>query len=156
MEKIEQIYVLAKSSFDETLEYDAIGMRISSLSRMIYHIQEEEKKIAKLLSSYLKSIPEALILLTLPGVGTILCSRFLSGIGNVDRFKDSDALALYCGVACLDDTSGKRQGSKRASRVNHVAKDAIMQIARCSIRVNPQSKTYYERKRKEGKKHWQD
>jgi transposase len=127
------------------LEYDAIGLRISSLSKMIYHIQEEEKKIAKLLSSYLKTIPEALILLTLPGVGTILCSRFLSGIGNIDRFSNSDALALYCGVACLDDTSGKRQGSKRASRahypINHVAKDAIMQIARCSIRVNPQSKT---------------
>jgi hypothetical protein len=48
------------------LEYDAIGLRISSLSKMIYHIQEEEKKIAKLLSSYLKTIPEALILLTLP------------------------------------------------------------------------------------------
>jgi len=154
-EEIKQLYTQATLSLNEALDYNASGLRISSLAKMILYIQQEQQRIKRLISSYLKDIPEAEILLSLPGVDAVLCARFLSSIGSIDKFADSNKLALYCGVACLDDKSGKRQRTKRAFRVNHNAKDAIMQIAHCSIRFNPASKEFYARKRKEGKKHWQ-
>lgn len=154
-EKIKHLYARAASSLDEALDYTAPGLRISSLAKMILHLQQEQARIEKLISSYLKDIPEAEILLSLPGVDAVLCARFLSAIGSIDKFDNSDKLALYCGVACLDNKSGKKQRTKRAFRVNHCAKDAIMQIAYCSIRFNPASKAFYARKRKEGKRHWQ-
>lgn len=154
-EKIRCLYAQAASSLNETLDYTASGLRISSLAKMILYLQQELVRVKKLINSYLKDIPEAEILLSLPGIDAVLCARFLSAIGSIDKFENSDKLALYCGVACLDDKSGKRQRTKRAYRVNHTAKDAIMQIANCSIRFNLASKTLYERKRKGGKSHWQ-
>lgn len=154
-EKIKHLYAQAGLSSNEALDYTASGLRISSLAKMILYLQQEQSRIKKLLSSYLEDIPEAQNLLSLPGVDTVLCARFLSAVGSIDKFDNSDKLALYCGVACLDNKSGKRQLAKRAYRVNHTAKDAIMQIAHCSIRFNPASKTYYTRKREEGKRHWQ-
>ena len=154
-EKIKHLYAQATLSLNDSLDYTASGLRISSLAKMISYLQQEQARIKKIIKSYLKDIPEANILLTLPGVDTILAARFISSIGSIDRFDNSNGLALYCGVACLDDKSGKKQRTKRAYRVNHTAKDAIMQIANCSIRFNPASKAYYTRKRKEGKRHWQ-
>ncbi len=154
-EKIKYLYAQASLSLNEALDYTASGLRITSLAKMILYLQQEQSRIKKLISSYLEDIPEAQNLLSLPGVDTILCARFLSSIGSIDKFDNSDKLALYCGVACLDNKSGKRQLAKRAYRVNHTAKDAIMQIAHCSIRFNSASKAFYARKRKEGKRHWQ-
>lgn len=154
-QKIALLYSLSKASLNDALDYTAAGLRISSLATMILYLQKEQLRIKKLTTTYLKDIPEADILLSLPGVDVILCARFLSATESIDKFSNSDSLALYCGVACLDNKSGKKQRSKRAYRVNHIAKDAIMQIAACSIRFNPLSKVFYERKRKEGKRHWQ-
>lgn len=154
-EKIKYLHTQASLSLNEALDYSASGLRITSLVKMILYLQQEQSRIKKLISAYLEDIPEAQNLLSLPGVDTVLCARFLSGIGSIDKFDNSDKLALYCGVACLDNKSGKRQLAKRAYRVNHTAKDAIMQIAHCSIRFNPASKAFYARKRKEGKRHWQ-
>lgn len=154
-DKIKHLYVQAGLSSNEDLDYTASGIRISSLAKMIIYLQEEQKKIKETTKSYLKDIPEANILLTLPGVDTVLAARFISSISSIDKFDTSNALALYCGVACLDDKSGKRQRTKRAYRINHTAKDSLMQIANCSIRFNPASKAYYTRKREEGKRHWQ-
>lgn len=154
-DKISHLYNLTLSSLNETIDYTASGLRISSLAKMIIYLKKEQLRIKKQIIVYLKDIPEANILLSLPGVDAILCARFLSSIGSIEKFNHSDGLALYCGIACLDDKSGKRQRSKRAYRVNHTAKDAIMQIANCSIRFNPLSKALYEKKRKEGKSHWQ-
>lgn len=154
-EKIKYLHTQACLSLNGTLDYSASGLRITSLAKMILYLQQEQSRIKKLISVYLEGIPETQNLLSLPGVDTVLCARFLSGIGSIDKFDNSDKLALYCGVACLDNKSGKRQRTKKAYRVNHTAKDAIMQIAHCSIRFNPASKAFYARKRKEGKRHWQ-
>jgi transposase len=64
-------------------------------------------------------------------------------------------LALYTGLGLLPDKSGKKKGMKKTFRFNRHAKYAIMQMASCSIRYNPVSLSFYQRKIKEGKGHWQ-
>lgn len=90
---------------------------------------------------------------TVPGFGPT-CSAELAGeIGTLERFATEAGLALYLGMAILDHSSGKQVGSRRPSQVNRRAKAAMMTaVARHAEQV-PASRTYYEKKRVQGKTH---
>jgi hypothetical protein len=62
-------------------------------------------------------------------------------------------LALYIGISTLDNSSGKYQGSKQPKHVNTRAKAAMMVALDHHRKYVPQSQSYYEKKRSEGKKH---
>ncbi|MBL8419523.1 MAG: IS110 family transposase [Dechloromonas sp.] len=92
---------------------------------------------------------------TMPGFGPI-CSTELAGeIGSVERFAKTDSLAMYLGVAPLDNSSGKYKGSKVPRQVNRRARDAMMIAAVQHIRSVPASKAYFDKKRAAGKTHQQ-
>jgi Transposase IS116/IS110/IS902 family len=74
-------------------------------------------------------------------------------IGTIDRFKDESGLALYLGMAALDNSSGRQKGTKTAKHVNTRAKTAMMVAVDRHRKYVPESQTYYEKKRAEGKKH---
>ncbi len=62
----------------------------------------------------------------IPGYEPI-CSAELAGeIGTLDRFAKESSLALYLGMAGLDNSSGMYQGSKAPRNVNKRAKAAMM------------------------------
>ena len=44
--------------------------------------------------------------------------------------------------------------AKRRRRYSRPLKQAFLQLALTQLRLNPESRTYYERKRGEGKLHW--
>ena len=82
------------------------------------------------------------------------CSAELAGeIGTLARFNAETGLAIYLGMAPLDNSSGKYQGTKKPRQVNTCAKAAMMTAVARHIAGVPQSKAYYDRKRAEGKKH---
>lgn len=90
---------------------------------------------------------------SIPGFGSI-CSGELAGeIGTVNRFAGESSLALYIGMAVLDNSSGKFRGAKTPRQVNTHAKAAMMTAVARHINQVPASKTYYDKKRAEGKKH---
>jgi len=90
---------------------------------------------------------------SIPGFG-LVCSAELAGeIGTPERFASEASLALYIGMAQLDNSSGQRVGSKPARQVNTRAKGAMMTAADRHRKFVPQSQAYYERKRAEGKTH---
>ena len=79
--------------------------------------------------------------------------RWRGEIGCIDRFQKESSLALYLGMAALDNASGKYKGSKRTKQVNRHAKSAMMVAIDHHRRGNKVSQHYYEKKRLEGKKH---
>ena len=90
---------------------------------------------------------------SIPGYGDT-CSAELAGeIGTLARFNAETGLAIYLGMAPLDNRSGKYQGTKKPRQVNTRAKAAMMTAVARHIACVPQSKAYYDRKRAEGKKH---
>ena len=90
---------------------------------------------------------------TIPGYG-VICSAELAGeIGTIERFASEASLALYLGMAPLDNTSGKYRGSKSPRQVNARAKAAMMTGVDRHRKQVPQSQRYYEKKRAEGKTH---
>jgi transposase len=90
---------------------------------------------------------------SIPGYGSV-CSAELAGeIGTIARFRSEASLALYLGMATLDNSSGKFRGSKSPKHVNTRAKAAMMAAVDHHRKRIPQSQRYYEKKRAEGKRH---
>jgi hypothetical protein len=63
------------------------------------------------------------------------------------------SLALYLGMATLDNSSGKYQGTKPPKHVNTRAKAAMMTAIDRHRKYVAESQRYYEKKRVEGKAH---
>jgi transposase len=101
--------------------------------------------------------PEARILASLPGMGPILGSEFLVGVGaDLSAFENADRLAAYAGLVPAARDSGKRVGNHRRTRGgNKVLKRVFYQSALASLRCSTHSRAFYDRKRREGKKHTQ-
>jgi transposase len=100
--------------------------------------------------------PEARILTSLPGMGPVLGSEFLVSVGDLSAFESADQLAAYAGLVPAAHDSGKRVGNHRRMRGgNKVLKRVFYQSAFASLRSSPPSRAFYERKRREGKKHTQ-
>ena len=90
---------------------------------------------------------------TIPGFGSV-CSAELAGeIGSLPRFRGESSLALYLGMAPLDNSSGVRSGSKPPRHVNSRAKAAMMIAAAQNAAGVLESKTFYDKKRSQGKTH---
>jgi transposase len=117
---------------------------------------ELEEKI-KVLDSKIKQIAKdskiAKILSSIPGFGPVCTSELAGEIGTIERFSKEESLALYLGMATLDNSSGKYQGTKAPKHVNTRAKAAMMTALDRHRKYVPQSQRYYEKKRSEEKKH---
>ncbi|MBI1921189.1 MAG: IS110 family transposase [Geobacter sp.] len=90
---------------------------------------------------------------TIPGFGAISKAELAGEIGTIERFQDEGSLALYLGMATLDNSSGKQKGTKTPKHVNTRAKAAMMIAVDRHRKFVPESQRYYEKKRAEGKKH---
>jgi transposase len=90
---------------------------------------------------------------TVPGFA-LVCSAELAGeIGTLDRFAGEASLAVYLGMANLDNSSGERAGARAPGQVNKRAKAAMMTGVDRHRKQVPESQRYYEKKRAEGKTH---
>ena len=126
---------------------------ILSYAKRILELQKEISDIDKKLDEIGKKSKEVKHLKTIPGVATKLASRFIGEIGDIDRFPSEKQLAIYCGVACVDNNSGKITKARAVYKANKVCKQTLINMAGCSIRFSPQCKAYYLKKRAEGKTH---
>jgi len=90
---------------------------------------------------------------TIPGFGKTSAAELAGEIGTLDRFASESSLALYLGMATLDNQSGQHHGTRRPRQVNGRAKAAMMTAVARHIGCVPQSKAYYDKKRAEGKRH---
>jgi transposase len=133
----------------------AIDARIlASYARRIQELTEEICLIDKELNNLLMKLQPGRLILSFHGIGVRLAARILGETIDIRRFSTRDKYSAYCGVVCLDNSSGKCRRSKPAKQVNHILKDAFMRFALSSISLTPESTSYYQRKRTEGMGHW--
>jgi len=132
---------------------DIYQMIILSYAKRILELQEEIKDIDKKLDEIGEKNKEVKHLKTIPGVATKLASRLIGEIGVIDRFPSEKQLAVYCGVACVDNNSGKVTKAKAVYKANKICKHTLITMAGGSIRLSSQCKAYYLKKRTEGKSH---
>jgi transposase len=101
--------------------------------------------------------PEARILASLPGIGPVLGAEFLVAAGDLSAFSSADQLAAYAGLVPAARDSGKRvgKGSRMLRKGNKALKRVLFLSALSSLRCSPHSRAFYDRKRREGKRHTQ-
>jgi transposase len=97
------------------------------------------------------------IILSMPGFGVILGAELIAATGgDMGAFASADRLAGVAGLAPVPRDSGRISGNlKRPRRYDRRLLRACYLSALVSIRSDPASRTYYDRKRSEGKRHTQ-
>lgn len=90
---------------------------------------------------------------SIPGFGATCKAELAGEIGTLDRFPGEASLALYLGMSALDNSSGKRTGTRAPRQVNTRAKAAMMVATVHHMACVPRSRAYYDKKRAEGKTH---
>jgi transposase len=132
---------------------DWVGEMIIRDAERILELIEEIKNLETKMESLSSESEIACRLRTIGGFGSV-CSAELAGeIGVIERFESEASLALYLGMAVLDNSSGKYEGTKASKHVNYRAKAAMMTATAKHIHTSKESEAYYNKKRKEGKKH---
>ena len=126
---------------------------ISSYCRRILELKEEIAMLDRELEETGEKSSEVMKLKSMMGVGIKLSSRLAGEIGDIRRFNRESQLAVYCGVACINDDSGKSKKTKAVYKANRICKATMIEIAGCTIRYVQESKAYYDKKRAEGKDH---
>ena len=126
---------------------------ILSYAQRISELQKEISNIDKKLDKIGEESKEVKHLKTIPGVATKLASRLIGEIGDIDRFPSEKQLAVYCGVACVNNDSGKITKAKAVYKANKICKHTLITMAGGSIRFSFQCRDYYLKKRAEGKTH---
>jgi transposase len=140
-----------------TLPAEGVASQIvAELAQEVLALKESIEALDGELEQRFFARPEARILTSLPGMGPVLGSEFLVAIGDLSAFESADRLAAYAGLVPAAHDSGKRVGNRRRMRGgNKVLKRVFFQSAFASLRSSSESRSFYDRKRREGKRHTQ-
>lgn len=152
--KVTDAVINALDAQTVTLPAEAtLGRVIAELAGELDRVHARRDALAGEIEEAFLAHPFGELLATIPGVGPRTGARILAEIGDGSRFADGSKLASYAGLAPVTRQSGTSlKGESRSRRGNHRLKNAMFLAAFASLR-SPDSKTFYERKRAEGKKH---
>ncbi|MBF0542747.1 MAG: IS110 family transposase [Nitrospirae bacterium] len=132
---------------------DVYRIIIYSIAKNILDIKEQIDALDKMLDEIGQEVSAVKRITSIPGVGVKLSSRLIGEIDNIDKFKTERQLAVYCGITCVENSSGKVEKAKLSYKSNKICKVTMVAMAGCSIRNIPESGIYYAKKRAEGKSH---
>jgi transposase len=87
-------------------------------------------------------------------MGATLTAELIAQAGDLGRFTSPDQLAAAAGLAPVLRQSGKVRYHRRPTGGDKALKRVFYQSAFCSL-SSPDSRAFYARKRREGKRHHQ-
>jgi transposase len=90
---------------------------------------------------------------SIPGFGDTTAAELAGEIGALERFESESSLAVYTGMAALDNSSGKKTAARTPKQVNTRARAAMMVAVARHYPLVQASQAYYAKKRTAGKKH---
>lgn len=121
--------------------------QIELLDRQIKEVESEMDQIMQALDS---------VIMTIPGIGCVNGGIIVGEIGNIHRFAKPKQLLAFAGLDPTIYQSGKFTASRTrmSKRGSRTLRYALMNVAHNVVKNNPTFRTYYEKKRAEGRKHY--
>jgi transposase len=156
--KMAEKAVMAANSQHTVLPTQTTGSAlVVRLAEQICTLDAEIADVDAQITELFRQHDSADVLLTMPGFGPVLAATFLANIGgNLDGFDSVDRLASVAGLAPVPRDSGRISGNlHRPRRFNRRLLRTCYLAALSSLKNSPASRTYYDRKRGEGKSHKQ-
>jgi transposase len=108
------------------------------------------------LSEHFEQHPDAKVVLSLPGLGTVLGARVLGEFGDDrTRFSDPKSRKNYAGTSPVTKASGHSRVVLARFARNKRLGDACEQWAFCALSTSAGARNYYDQLRARGKTHRQ-
>jgi transposase len=130
---------------------------VAQLARQIIALDVEMDTIEAEITERFRDHAYAPAIESMPGFGPLLGAEFIVGInGDLANYESADRLASIAGLAPVPHDSGRITGNlKRPRRYDRRLLKACYLAAHNSLRTNPDSRAFYDRKRAAGKRHSQ-
>jgi transposase len=150
---IEQVLRAPALRQDPVIEH-AYAVIVASQARLIGQLNQQIAELQAVVAEGFGRHPDAEVITSLPGLGTVLGARVLAEFGDdADRYADARARKNYAGTSPITRASGTRRVVlARYARNKHLA-DAVHQWAFCSLLASPGARVYYDAIRARGAGH---
>jgi transposase len=126
---------------------------VAKLAQGVMALDERIKTTDADIEDRFRRHPLANVITSLPGMGFRLGAEFLATVGDLALIESADQLAAWAGLAPVARDSGKRTGRLHTpKRYSRRLRRVMYMSALTAIRCDPASRTYYQRKRDQGKR----
>jgi transposase len=134
----------------------AVAALVRELAHEALAVRDRLASLDKQLEALVARHPDGALIRSLPGMGAVLAAQFIATAGDISRFRSPDALAAAAGLAPVLRQSGRSSAIRRAFGGDKDLKRVLYMAAFCAtMSREPLSRAYYDRKRREGKRHTQ-
>jgi transposase len=133
---------------------DAMGASVAALVAVIGELVAQIDRLETELTDRFDQHPDAKILRSLPGIGTILGARALAEFGDdPNRFADAKSRKNYAATSPVTRASGKHRVVLARYARNRRLADACYLWAFAAITASPGARAYYNELRARGNTH---
>jgi hypothetical protein len=134
----------------------AYGEVVRSLAGVIVGLTRQIERLEAELATRFEMHPDAEIILSLPGLGSVLGARALGEFGDdPNRYADAKARKCYAGSAPITKASGTRLVVLARVARNKRLADACYLWAFAALTASPGARRHYNSQRTNGKTHHQ-
>jgi transposase len=139
-----------------TLVADAMGSTVAALVAVIAELATQIEQLETKLADRFDQHPDAKIIRSLPGLGTILGARALGEFGDdPNRYVDAKSRKNYSGMSPITRASGKSHVVLARHARNRRLSDACYLWAFAAISASPGARAFYDEHRSTGNTHSQ-
>jgi len=133
-----------------------MGASVRALVAIIVELNTQVERLEAELADRFKQHPDAEIIRSLPGIGTILGARVLGEIGDdPNRYADAKSRKNYAGTSPITKASGKSRVVLARYARNQRLADACYLWAFAALTASPGARHLYDQHRAAGDTHHQ-
>ena len=134
----------------------AMGASVSALAAVIGEMTRQISVLEQQLAADFEQHPDAEVVRSLPGLGTILGARVLGEFGDApDRYTDAKSRRNYAGTSPITRASGTRRVVLARHARNKRLADAVYLWAFSALSISPGARQFYDHRRTAGDTHHQ-
>ena len=131
-----------------------MGASVAALVAVIRELNTQVARLEEQLAVGFDQHPDAKIVRSLPGLGTVLGARVLGEFGDdPDRYADAKARKNYAGTSPITKASGKSKVVLARYARNKRLSDACYLWAFAAITASPGARAFYDARRAAGDTH---
>ena len=151
--KAETVQTVARQSVGVRFLADAAQLEVRCLLAQIDLLEDQRDQVDEALAQLMDQVPQYLT--SIPGVGPTTGAALLAEIGNIQRFDAPEKLVAYAGIDATVYQTGQFEAHRMhmSKRGSPYLRHALWQAASMAIQHDNELRTYYDRKRQEGKSH---
>jgi hypothetical protein len=133
---------------------EAMGVSVRALVAVISELVTQIDALEHQLADHFEQHPDAKIIRSLPGLGTILGARVLAEFGDdPNRFDDAKSRKNYAGTSPITRASGKHRVVLARYARNRRLADACYLWAFAALNASPGARAFYDQRRAAGDTH---